>query len=166
MVPNATSSWMAYPVYSFFRLTAARNRRIPDVPQPRIEGPGVNLGVRVCALKSPILGAESKSTGFTLVGNKFGWPQVFPVGWECGKTPLAAALKNDARVFLDRGTATVENVNRLIGACRLTGTGTARKTAVSKSGREKQTAEPQINKKTSRLKNLIFTTGNPSEGQQ
>jgi hypothetical protein len=32
----------------FFRLTAARNGRIPVVPQPRIEGRGCHARVRVC----------------------------------------------------------------------------------------------------------------------
>jgi hypothetical protein len=37
----------------FFRLTAARNRRIPVVPQPRVEGRGCHARVRVCGPTFP-----------------------------------------------------------------------------------------------------------------
>ncbi len=45
-------------LFSFFRLTAARNGRIPVVPQPRIEGRGVNQGRRVRPCLPPIPVAE------------------------------------------------------------------------------------------------------------
>jgi hypothetical protein len=65
--------------FSFFRLTVARNGRIPVVPQPRIEGRGVNLGYACAALPSHNPWSAGASVRIILAGNKFGRSQVFTV---------------------------------------------------------------------------------------
>ena len=64
----------------FFRLTAALNGRIPVVPQPRIEGRGVNRGRACAGPNNPkILGAQEQVSRIILAGNKSGRSQVFTV---------------------------------------------------------------------------------------
>jgi len=84
----------------FFRLTAARNRRIPVVPQPRVEGRGCHARVRVCGPDLPtILGADLVIDRIILAGNKFGQPRVLKVDMDCGNASRGGSPKKRAESF-------------------------------------------------------------------
>lgn len=66
----------------FFRLTAARNGRIPVVPQPRIEGRGVHQGALPRPCSPATLGEQIPGARALRTGNKFGRSQVLLVVWD------------------------------------------------------------------------------------
>ena len=68
------------------------------MPQPRIEGRGVNAGVRLRGPHHPaIFGAKSKSARIILAGNKFGRSQVC---WDYGGTFFGSSPEKWREHFL------------------------------------------------------------------
>ena len=89
---------MVNPALVFFSLTAARNGRIPDVPQPRIEGRGFKSGYVCAALPSQY--PWSRINSVITAGNKFGRPQVRKFEWGCVRTLFECNSTKMKRTFL------------------------------------------------------------------
>lgn len=92
----------------FFLLTAARNGRIPDVPQPRIEGLGFKSGYVCAALPSRNPWSRINTYWIYRSGNKFGCTQVPKLGRGCVWTVLGRASRKAKQTVLDfRGVDTL-----------------------------------------------------------
>jgi len=160
---NLTGNCKAYPFDSFFRLTAALNRRIPVRPQPRIEGRG-QPRVRVCGPTPRSLEQKQKCSNHPWEGINSRGRRSSQSARIVGKLRFAAARKYGTSAVLDGRTAAVENMNRLLRSFRLTGATIVYKTAASQFEHRKRPGPREW--KNFPGQNLIFTAGNPPEGQQ
>ena len=88
-----------YRMFSFFRLTAARNGRIPFVPQPRIEGRGVTQGalVRPCSPATP--GAKLTGVRIMVADIFSGFHGFQPLSGIADRVCVGGIPKNPANVF-------------------------------------------------------------------
>ena len=156
-----------YHIYSLFlRLTTALNGRIPVVPQPRIEGRGSSQGASA-TLHSPIHGMEFPNGRIIRAGNKFGRQQVFEVNWNWGYLCVKRIPEDRAKASQFAGRTALHLNESFRLTCRLNRTeSSATLMRATICGDSKNVRLAHNRRKRFPLELMIFTAGNPPEGQQ